>query len=313
MLVIGDTIIDQYIACDAIGMSAEAPVVVLRELGIREYAGGAAVVAMHTSELGAKCRFISVVGQDNNADLVKKELDRFNIKHTIIEDSSRPTTIKIRYLVDNQKMFRISRLKEHSLTKQVEAKIIKEINRSASKVQAILISDFVYGVITSRILKTISELSAKHSLKVFGDLQCSSQVGNVSKFKNFDLICPTERESRIALATQDEGVEWVAKTLMKKTNSRNLVMKLGREGFISYESERDGFENRQHFPALSINPVDVSGAGDSLLAALSVGLCSGATLMQSSAIGAGMASLAVQQLGNIPVSNQQLKDYISQI
>ena len=104
-----------------------------------------------------------------------------------------------------------------------------------------------------------------------------------------------------------------ANTLMEKTNSRNLVMKLGREGFIAYESERDGFVKRQHFPSLSINPVDVSGAGDSLLAALSVGLCSGATLMESSAIGAGMASLAVQQIGNIPVSNQQLKNYISQI
>ena len=90
-------------------------------------------------------------------------------------------------------------------------------------------------------------------------------------------------------------------------------MKLGREGFIAYESKKDGVVNRQHFPPLSINPVDVSGAGDSLLAALSVGLCSGATLMQSSAIGAGMAALAVEQLGNIPVSNQQLKNYISQI
>ena len=313
LLVIGDTIIDQYVACDALGMSAEAPVVVVRELDTREYAGGAAVVAMHVSTLGAKCRFLSVVGQDNNANLVSQNLDRLNVEHTLIEDSSRPTTFKIRYLVENQKMFRVSRLKEHGLPKQIEEKIIKEINKSASKVQAILISDFVYGVITPRILKVISELSIKHSLQVFGDLQCSSQVGNVSKFKNFDLICPTERESRIALATPDEGVEWVANTLMKKTNSRNLVMKLGREGFIAYESEKDGFVNRQHFPTLSINPVDVSGAGDSLLAALSVGLCSGSTLMQSSAIGAGMASLAVQKIGNIPVSNQQLKDHLNQI
>lgn len=313
LLVIGDTIIDQYVACDALGMSAEAPVVVMRELDTREYAGGAAVVAMHVSALGAKCQFLSVVGQDNNANLVSEELDRLNVEYTLIEDSSRPTTFKIRYLVDNQKMFRVSRLKEHGLQKQVEEKIIKELNKSASKVRAILISDFVYGVITPRILETISNLSAKYSLLVFGDLQCSSQVGNVSKFKNFDLICPTERESRIALATQVEGVEWVANTLMKKTNSRNLVMKLGREGFISYGTETDGFVNRQHFPSLSINTVDVSGAGDALLAALSVGLCSGATLMQSSAIGAGMASLAVQQIGNIPVSNQQLKKYLSQI
>ena len=123
----------------------------------------------------------------------------------------------------------------------------------------------------------------------------------------------TERESRIALGTQDEGVEWVANTLMEKTNTRNLVMKLGGEGFISYESKSDGFINRQHFPALSVNPVDVAGAGDSLLAALSVGLCSGATLMESSAIGAGMASLAVKQIGNIPISNTELKNYLREI
>ena len=90
-------------------------------------------------------------------------------------------------------------------------------------------------------------------------------------------------------------------------------MKLGGEGFIAYESEARGFINRQHFPALSINPVDVTGAGDSLLAALSVGLCSGATLMESSAIGAGMASLAVKQIGNIPISNTELKNYLREI
>ena len=313
LLVIGDTIIDQYVACDALGMSAEAPVVVVRELDTREYAGGAAIVAMHVSALGAKCRFISVVGQDDEANMAAKELDRLNVEHILIEDRSRPTTFKIRYLVDNQKMFRVSRLKDHGLSKQVEEKIIKELEESAPKVQGILISDFVYGVITTQVLETIMELAAKHSICVFGDLQCSSQVGSVSKFNNFDLICPTERESRIALATKDEGVEWVANTLMRKTNSRNLVMKLGGEGFIAYETEPDGFISRQHFPALSINPVDVSGAGDSLLAALSVGLCSGSTLMQSSAIGTGMSSLAVQQVGNIPISNQQLKNYINKI
>ena len=111
LLVIGDTIIDQYVACDALGMSAEAPVVVVRELDTREYAGGAAIVALHVSALVAKCRFLSVVGQDKNANLASQELDRLNVEYTLIEDSSRPTTFKIRYLFYNQKMFRVSRLK----------------------------------------------------------------------------------------------------------------------------------------------------------------------------------------------------------
>ena len=313
LLVIGDTIVDQYVACDALGMSAEAPVVVVRELDSREYVGGAAIVAMHTKALGAQCRYLSVVGQDSNATIVAQELERLNVEHLLVEDNSRPTTFKIRYMVDNQKMFRVSRMKEHSLPRPIEDQIIAELKDAASQVRGILISDFVYGVITPRILETITKLAKKHHLLVFGDLQCSSQVGNVSKFKNLDLLCPTERESRIALGTQDEGLEWVANTLMKKTNTRNLVMKLGREGFIAYESGADGYINRQHFPSLNTNPVDVTGAGDSLLAVLSVGLCSGATLMQSSATGVGMAALAVQQMGNIPVSYQRLKNHLSKI
>ena len=313
LLVIGDTIVDQYVACDALGMSAEAPIVVVRELDSREYVGGAAIVAMHARALGAQCRFLSVVGQDLSANIVTQELESLNVEHFLIEDKSRPTTFKIRYLVNNQKMFRVSRLKEHSIPRQVEDQIIAKLKGAASQVQGILVSDFVYGVITPLILKAITELSVKHNLLVFGDLQCSSQVGNISKYKNFNLLCPTERESRIALGTQDEGLEWMANALIKKTNTSNLVMKLGREGFIAYESVVDGFINRQHFPALNTNPVDVAGAGDSLLAALSVGLCSGANLMKSSAIGAGMASLAVQSMGNIPVSHQQLKNYLKKL
>ena len=310
LLVIGDTIVDQYVACDALGMRAEAPVVVVRELDSREYIGGAAIVAMHVKALGARCRYLSVVGRDSNAALVDRGLDELNVERFLIEDNSRPTTFKIRYLVDNQRMFRVSRMKEHSLPQPIEDQIITELRCAAPQVQGILVSDFVYGVITPRVLAAITELATKYQLLVFGDLQCSSQVGNITKFKNFELLCPTEREARIALGTQDEGLEWVANTLMRQTNTHNLVMKLGGEGFIAYESDSDGFINRQHFPALNINAVDVAGAGDSLLAALSVGLCSGATLMQSSAIGTGMASLAVQRIGNIPVSNQQLQSYL---
>ena len=245
LLVIGDTILDQYVACDALGMSAEAPVVVVRELDTREYVGGAAVVAMHVRALGAKCHYLSVVGQDSNADIIDKELESYGISHRLVKDESRPTTFKIRYLVNNQKMFRVSRMIEHSIPRTVEEKIIREIRTGVSNVRGILISDFVYGVITPRILKTITEIAKKHNLLVFGDLQCSSQVGNVSKFKNFDLLCPTEKESRIALEAQEEGLEWVAINLMKKSNASNLVMKLGGDGFISYESGEKDFINRQ--------------------------------------------------------------------
>ena len=313
VLVLGDTIVDQYIACDAIGMSAEEPVLVVRELKAKEFVGGAAIVAAHARALGAQCHYLSVVGEDSNTQLVQRKLKHYDVPHTLITDASRPTTFKIRYLVENRKMFRVSRLKEHSLSKEVEALVIQKLEALAPQMDGILVSDFVYGVITHRILEVLLDLAKRYHLKLFGDLQCSSQIGNIGKFKDFNLLTPTEKEARVALNNRDDGVERVANILIQQTRSKNLLIKLGAEGFIAYENNKDGFINRQHFPALSVNPVDVAGAGDSLLALIAVSLCAGNNLMTSSAMGACMASLATQTVGNVPLSHLQLEQMIEQL
>lgn len=310
LLVLGDTIVDQYIACDAMGMSAEAPVLVVQELKAREFLGGAAIVAAHVSSLGAHCHYLSVVGQDENANIVKQQLDKNNVSYSLISDPSRPTTFKIRYMVENQKLFRVSRLKDQSLPEKVESQVIKKLRELAPHMDGVLVSDFVYGVITNRILDVLQELSKSQGLKLFGDLQCSTQVGNVSKFQNFNLITPTEKEARVALGNKDDGIEQIANSVMQKTNSNNLIVKMGAEGFIAYGIKEGELINRQHFPALCPNPVDVTGAGDSLFACLAIGLCSGISLMVSSALGACMASLAVQNVGNLPISNEQLNQFL---
>ena len=153
IIVIGDTIVDQYAACEALGMSAEAPVVVVKELDAKNFIGGAGIVASHIKALGADCHFISVVGKDDMSDTVKNELKNRNITHTLIRDKSRPTTFKKRYLVENQKLFRVSRLEEHNLDRNIEDRIINEIEKVACNANGIVISDFVYGVITERVLK----------------------------------------------------------------------------------------------------------------------------------------------------------------
>ena len=218
----------------------------------------------------------------------------------------------IRYLIENQKLFRVSRLLDQSLSEEVETQVIERLRELAPKLDGILVSDFVYGVITDRILEVLQELTEVHGLKLFGDLQCSTQVGNVSKFQNFHLLTPTEKEARVALGNRDDGIEQIANSMIISTNSRNLLVKMGAEGFIAYGNEDKGFINRQHFPALYPNPIDVTGAGDSLLACLAVSLCSGNTLMVSAALGACMASLVVQTVGNQPVHNEYLQQLLVQ-
>ena len=310
LLVIGDTIVDNYVACDALGMSAEAPVLVVKELENREFIGGAAIVASHIAALGAKCHYISVVGKDSQSDIVSQSLMNQGISADLIIDVSRPTTYKTRYIVDNQKLFRVSRIKDHKISEEIEQEIINKITILAPDIDGILVSDFVYGVITQNILDVISNLSKQFDIKLYGDLQCSSQVGKVSKFDGFDLITPTEKESRIALNDDESGIEWVATTLLSNTNSKNMLMKLGSDGFIAYSGD---LTYRQDFPALSVNPVDVTGAGDSLFAAMSVSLSSGASIIEASVIGTCMASLSVNKIGNTPITIDKLNKYILEV
>ena len=311
LVVIGDTIVDNYVACDALGMSAEAPVLVVKELENREFIGGAAIVASHVAALGAKCHYISVVGEDDQSNMVAQSLIEQDVDADLIIDASRPTTYKTRYMVENQKLFRVSRIKDHKIFEKIEQDIIDKLTKLAPNIDGILVSDFVYGVITQNILDAIINLSSQFDIKLYGDLQCSSQVGKVSKFSGFDLITPTEKESRVALGDNESGIEWIANTLLKDTNSKNMLMKLGSDGFIAYSNSK--FMERQNFPALSGNPVDVTGAGDSLFAAMSVSLSSGASLMEASVIGTCMASLSVKKVGNIPITNDRLDQYLSEI
>ena len=313
LIVLGDTIVDQYAACEAIGMSAEAPVVVVRELEHKNFIGGAAVVAAHISALGAKCDFVSVVGADSTAEIVRQALAVQAIGDGLSRDPSRPTTFKKRYVVENQKLFRVSRLEEHNLDAEVEDQVIAQLQTLAPLAQGIVVSDFVYGVVTPRILEVVHQLAKEHSLLLFGDLQCSSQVGSITRFEKFSLLCPNEREARLALQDKDSGLEQLSQRLLKVTGSERLVMKLGPEGFIAYDREPDGLLSSQAFPALSVNPLDVAGAGDSLLALFATGLASGQAMMPTAALACCMAALAVETMGNTPISATALRSNVMEL
>lgn len=313
ILVLGDTIVDQFVACDAVGMSAEAPVIVLKELEDNQYIGGAAIVAAHVKTLGAKCSFVSVIGDDVPGEFVENELKSQNIDAHLFTDSERPTTYKVRYMVENQKMFRVSRLEEKSIPINLEVKVIEKLVELIPGMDGVIISDFVYGMVTPNILKAVVDTAKEHDVRLFGDLQCSSQIGNVLKFQEFDLISPTEREARIALSDHDSGIEKIAMKLLKQSSSKSLIVTLGSNGFIAYHNfDGTGVES-QHFPALCANPIDVAGAGDTLLSAIALGKCAGAGFMESVALGACAASIAVNRIGNIPVALQELKAYTKEI
>ncbi len=312
ILIIGDSIIDEYSACEALGMSSEAPVVVVKELDSEIYVGGAAVVALHINELGGNCHFVSVTGEDYLSDSVKNYLNEKNINTYLFKDKSRPTTYKKRYMVENQKLFRVSKLEDKPINSDIENEIIAKIEEIFPTIKGIVISDFNYGVITTNILEAIRSLAKKYKVKVFADSQCSSQVGSVTKFNDIDLLCPNEREARISLQNKTSGIESLASQLFRECNLTNLLMKIGSQGFIAYEGFNKEDLTKQHFPALSSNPVDVTGAGDSLISCMAIAISSGVPLMDASVLGTFISSIAVESLGNKPISSMVLKSKIQE-
>lgn len=308
LVVLGDTIVDQYVACDALGMSAEAPVIALKELRSREYIGAAAIVACHIRALGAQCDFVSVTGDDEPGRLTARTLKERDVDAHLFTDPTRPTTFKIRYMVGNQKMLRVSRLEETSISRELERQIIGRLQELIPRSHGVVVSDFVYGLITPRVLEAAQAAARKANVPIFGDLQCSSQVGSVLKFKHFTLISPNEREARIALGDKDSGLEKIGNKLLARTDCAGLLLTLGPHGFVAYDN-RGPVVQSEAFPALDPNPVDVTGAGDALLSAVAVAMASGWPLMRAATLGTCVAALAVGRLGNIPITGPEVREY----
>ena len=185
---LGWYIVDQYIDSEPLGISAEAPVIVVREITKKNFIGGAAIVASHIKSLGSYCDYVSVVGSDKTRTFLESKLHSQKINFNLITDPNRPTTLKKRYIVENQKIFRVSKLENKFVEKEIEEKIINTIKNKANQINTLVISDFNYGVITNRILEEITKIARKNNISLIGDVQCSSQIGHVTKLKNFDLI-----------------------------------------------------------------------------------------------------------------------------
>ena len=310
ILVIGESILDEYVACQALGMSAEAPVIVVKETAKKQYAGGAAVVTLQSKVLGASPIFLSVIGDDDHGREIQEIMMSNNISARFIVDSSRPTIYKKRYLVGSQKVFRVSRLSTENISENIENQIIDEIEKVSSQITGIIVSDFAYGLITERILAKLKQVSQNKKIMICGDSQSSSQTGDINKFTEFTLLCPNEKEARMALKDTQNSIEVISQNLIANTCPENLIMKLGSEGFITYYIDENNKRRKEAFPALSTKPVDVAGAGDALLSVLSSGIAIGENIINLSLLACIVTKLCVETVGNQPVPLSMIKKEI---
>jgi bifunctional ADP-heptose synthase (sugar kinase/adenylyltransferase) len=173
--------------------------------------------------------------------------------------------------------------------------------------QLLVFSDFNYGCLPTELVDKIMHLANSMKVIMVADSQSSSQTGDIGRFKNMVLLTPTEREARLSLRDNESGLVVLAENLRKQANAQNILLKIGEEGVIVYSgntSHSDWLTDR--IPALNFQPLDVAGAGDSMLVSSSLALATGVSIWEAAAIGSLAAAIQVSRIGNIPLHKDEI-------
>lgn len=302
VIVLGDLIVDEYVNCEALGMSREDPSIVVSPIQEDRFVGGSAIVAAHARGLGAEVNYFTVAGKDSVASYARGQLERYGVNATIFEDESRPTSFKQRFRADGKTLLRVSRLRQHDLDSELAARMLSAVEKAIRNSDLVIFSDFNYGCLPQGLVDSICSLAAKSGVQMVADSQSSSQVGNVARFKGMLLLTPTEREARLAVRDFSSGLVVLAETLRKTADARNIVMTLGAEGLLAHAGKHHANEwFTDRLPAFNRSPKDPAGAGDSFLTCASLALISGADLWQAAYLGSLAAACQVGRVGNVPI------------
>ncbi|ASD67497.1 PfkB family carbohydrate kinase [Pseudoalteromonas piscicida] len=312
VLVIGEVIVDEYVQGTAVGLSQEDPTIVMTPNKTDTFLGGAAITAGHIKAIGAgRVNLISVLGDDEAANHVKEHIDSYKLDACLYTDNSRPTPLKTRYRAGSKTLLRVNNVRQHKISQELQAKILKKVEEIMPELHLLVFSDFNYGLLPQTLVDNLTKLSKRYGVKIVADSQTSSQVGDISRYLNMDLITPTEREVRVALNNPDDGLVILAQKLAKKSRSQNVIITLAEEGLLIHlPSENFTVWENDKLPAINKHPVDPAGAGDCFLATCSLALCTGAPIWQACFLGSLAAACQVGSIGNTPLNRDTLEKAI---
>ena len=307
LCVVGDLIVDEYITCEPLGMSQEDPTIVVTPVDSTRFVGGAGIVAAHAAGLGAGVHFFSVAGNDASRDYALEGLAAAGVKVQLLLDDSRPTTLKQRYRSKGKSLLRVSHLHQAAISTALQTHLLKALEVALENADLLVFSDFNYGCLPQPLVDQIVVLAKSHGVLLAADSQSSSQVGDISRFKDMDLITPTEREARISTRNSEDGLVVLAEKLRQQATAHNVLLKLGEEGILIHAGNDQGDDwLTDRVDALNSAAKDVAGAGDSLLITSAMTLACGGTVWEAACLGSLAAAVQVGRVGNTPLRAEEL-------
>ncbi|MGE0201666.1 MAG: bifunctional heptose 7-phosphate kinase/heptose 1-phosphate adenyltransferase [Candidatus Melainabacteria bacterium] len=325
VLVVGDIVIDEMIYGHTARLSREAPVVILRHDHTDIILGGGGNAAHNVAKLagcsaagGRLMPVLGLSGADYYCGLLLEALERDGIDPSgLIQDVSRPTSTKTRVSgIANhsvtQQIVRIDRESAAPVSAEIEEKLLAELDRRARDCQAILLSDYGLGVVTPRVREHCRQLARKHHILVTVDSQ-----GDLSCFQEAALITPNQPEAEANVGYSIDAPDALmkaGKTLLDASNARAILITRGASGMSLFERVGDRDLQVSHIPVFNKSDVfDVTGAGDTVIATMTVAMAVGATALEGAILGNLAASIVVRQFGAATTYPEELTTALEQL
>lgn len=309
ILVIGDLILDYYIWGRVNRISPEAPVPIVEVTRESLMLGGAANVAHNITSLGAAAAVVGVKGRDAGGQSIIDMLADKGVDCRGIFDSRRPTTVKTRVIAHNQQVVRFDKEDSSYLEGKVLKGVIDHVNSVSSLFDAIIISDYRKGVITSELIRSLQNKRnmKKHGKAVF--IAVDPKVGHFNFYKGVSLITPNIMEASIGsnIEIRDERTLIEAgRSLMKKLGCKAVLITRGEQGMSLFEGK-----GVSHIPTVARKVYDVTGAGDTVISAFTLAYVSGASMEQAAHIANHAAGVVVGEIGTAVATPDQLRESFS--
>lgn len=307
VLVIGDLTLDEFLTGQVERISREAPVLILRHEYTRQIPGGGANAIYNLAKLGAKVKVAGLLGKDSQGETLRNVLEAAGIDtEGILIERDRPTVTKTRIAGHarqsvTQQIVRVDRKSDQLPHPDLQTQLAEYVQNQLATSDAVVCSDYGDGVLTESVIKA----GLSHS-RVIVDTQKDLQ-----RFAGATLFTPNipEAEQAVGYSIKDDfSLDRAGRDLLKLTQAKQILITRGEEGMSLFESKGEEVET-SHVPAFNRTDVfDVTGAGDTVVAALTLSLCEGASFWEAAVLGNLAASIVVRQFGTATTTTDEMKE-----
>ncbi|TFF35517.1 D-glycero-beta-D-manno-heptose-7-phosphate kinase [Mucilaginibacter psychrotolerans] len=293
VLVIGDLMIDHYIYGNCNRISPEAPVPVVEIIREQHLLGGAGNVLKNLIAFGCLADIAAVVGEDDNAAIVLSELAASNISGKgIFKDAERCTIIKSRVLVANHQLIRLDKEITKPISYQKEQKVLAYLKEHIKNHHIVLISDYDKGLLTPTLLHGIFTLCREYGIQTIVD----PKGADFAKYKGANTIKPNRKEAVAAsgINIKDyDSLGLACAKIQEITGCDSVIITMSEDGIAIYDAQ-----GLQIIPTKALDVIDVTGAGDTVLASLGVAIASGNSLYDACNFANHAAAVVVSKVGS---------------